>query len=319
MSVNWGFIGAGVVATKALAPAVRSARNANLYAVASRDISRALNLSPSCVYDNYDELINDPKVEAIYISLPNNVHASIASRALMAGKAVLCEKPLTMNYQESEELVRVSKASNSLLVEAIWFRWHPRLIKACEQIAAGVIGEITQIDAAFTYVNNNKGNYRFDPALGGGALLDLGPYPLHLIASLFGSEARVELLEVNQDIGPSGVDLVTTGSALINGSVRFNFNLSFVGQLSQEITISGSKGSIKFLEGQAFTNWNEPSTLLVNDEIYSFESVDAYQLMVEAVSDVILGKPAWIPPHSESLFVMGLIDQIRESGSKQGP
>ena len=316
MSVNWGFIGAGVVATKALAPALRSARNANLYAVASRDISRALNLSPSCVYDNYDELINDPKVEAIYISLPNNVHASIASRALLAGKAVLCEKPLTMNYQESEELVRVAKASNSLLVEAIWFRWHPRLIKACEQIAAGVIGEITQIDAAFTYVNNNKDNYRFDPALGGGALLDLGPYPLHLITSLFGSEARVELLTVNQDIGPSGVDLVTTGSALINGSVRFNFNLSFVGQLSQEITISGSKGSIKFLEGQAFTNWNEPSTLLVNDEIYSFESVDAYQLMVEAVSDVILGKPAWIPPHSESLFVMGLIDQIRESGSK---
>ena len=316
MSVNWGFIGAGVVATKALAPAVRSARNANLYAVASRDISRALNLSPSCVYDNYDELINDPKVEAIYISLPNNVHASIASRALIAGKAVLCEKPLTMNYQESEELVRVSKASNSLLVEAIWFRWHPRLIKACEQIAAGVIGEITQIDAAFTYVNNNKGNYRFDPALGGGALLDLGPYPLHLIASLFGSEARVELLKANQDIGPSGVDLVTTGSALINGSVRFNFNLSFVGQLSQEITISGSKGSIKFLEGAAFTNWNEPSTLLVNDEIYSFESVDAYQLMVEAVSDVILGKPAWIPPHSESLFVMGLIDQIKRSGGK---
>jgi predicted dehydrogenase len=316
MSVNWGFIGAGVVATKALAPAVRSARNANLYAVASRDISRALNLSPERVYDNYDELINDPKVEAIYISLPNNVHASIASRALMAGKAVLCEKPLTMNYQESEELVRVSKASNSLLVEAIWFRWHPRLIKACEQIAAGVIGEITQIDAAFTYVNNNKGNYRFDPALGGGALLDLGPYPLHLIASLFGSEARVELLKANQDIGPSGVDLVTTGSALINGSVRFNFNLSFVGQLSQEISISGSKGEIKFLEGAAFTNWNEPSTLLVNDEIYSFESVDAYQLMVEAVSDVILGKPAWIPPHSESLFVMGLIDQIKRSGGK---
>jgi predicted dehydrogenase len=316
MSVNWGFIGAGVVATKALAPALRSARNANLYAVASRDISRALNLSPERVYDNYDELINDPKVEAIYISLPNNVHASIASRALIAGKAVLCEKPLTMNYQESEELVRVSKASNSLLVEAIWFRWHPRLIKACEQIKAGVIGEITQIDAAFTYVNNNKGNYRFDPALGGGALLDLGPYPLHLIASLFGSEARVELLEVNQDIGPSGVDLVTTGSTLINGSVRFSFNLSFVGQLSQEITISGSTGSIKFLEGAAFTNWNEPSTLLVNDEIYSFESVDAYQLMVEAVSDVILGKPAWIPPHSESLFVMGLIDQIRVGGSK---
>ena len=316
MSVNWGFIGAGVVATKALAPAVRSARNANLYAVASRDISRALNLSPSCVYDNYDELINDPKVEAIYISLPNNVHASIASRALMAGKAVLCEKPLTMNYQESEELVKVSKASSSLLVEAIWFRWHPRLIKACQQIAAGVIGEIKEIDAAFTYVNNNKDNYRFDPALGGGALLDLGPYPLHLIASLFGSEARVELLEANQDIGPSGVDLVTTGSALINGSVRFNFNLSFVGQLSQEISISGSKGKIKFLEGQAFTNWNEPSTLLVNDEIYSFESVDAYQLMVEAVSDVILGKPAWIPPHSESLFVMGLIDQIKRSGGK---
>ena len=316
MSVNWGFIGAGVVASKALAPAVRSASNANLYAVASRDISKASNLSPERVYDNYDELINDPKVDAIYISLPNNFHAPIASRALRSGKAVLCEKPLTMNYQESLELVEAAALSKSLLVEAIWYRWHPRLIKACQQIAAGVIGEIKEINAAFTYVNSNKGNYRFDPALGGGALLDLGPYPLHLIPSLFGGEARVELLEVNQEIGPSGVDLVTKVEALINGSIKFNFNVSFVGQLSQEISISGSSGEIKFLEGAAFTNWNEPSTLQVNDEIYSFESVDAYQLMVEAVSDVILGKPGWIPPHSESLFVMDLIDQIRLSGSK---
>ena len=315
MSINWGFIGAGVVASKALAPAVRSASNANLYAVASRDISKATNLSPERVYDNYDELINDPKVDAIYISLPNNFHAPIASRALRSGKAVLCEKPLTMNYQESLELVEAAALSKSLLVEAIWYRWHPRLIKACQQIAAGVIGEIKEINAAFTYVNSNKGNYRFDPALGGGALLDLGPYPLHLIPSLFGSEARVELLTVNQEIGPSGVDLVTKVEALINGSIKFNFNVSFVGQLSQEISILGSSGEIKFLEGAAFTNWNEPSTLLVNDEIYSFESVDAYQLMVEAVSDVILGKPGWIPPHSESLFVMDLIDQIRVSGS----
>jgi D-xylose 1-dehydrogenase (NADP+, D-xylono-1,5-lactone-forming) len=316
MSVNWGFIGAGVVASKALAPAVRSASNANLYAVASRDISKASNLSPERVYDNYDELINDPKVDAIYISLPNNFHALIASRALGSGKAVLCEKPLTMNYQESLEMVEAAALSKSLLVEAIWYRWHPRLIKACQQIAAGVIGEIREIDAAFTYVNSNKGNYRFDPALGGGALLDLGPYPLHLIPSLFGSEARVELLDVNQEFGPSGVDLVTKVEALINGSIKFNFNVSFVGHLSQEISILGSNGEIKFLEGAAFTNWNEPSTLQVNDEIYSFESVDAYQLMVEAVSDVILGKPGWIPPHSESLFVMDLIDQIRVGGSK---
>ena len=316
MSINWGFIGAGVVASKALAPAVRSASNANLYAVASRDISKATNLSPERVYDNYDELINDPKVDAIYISLPNNFHAPIASRALNSGKAVLCEKPLTMNYQESLELVEAAALSKSLLVEAIWYRWHPRLIKACQQIAAGVIGEIKEINAAFTYVNSNKGNYRFDPALGGGALLDLGPYPLHLIPSLFGGEARVELLTVNQEIGPSGVDLVTKVEALVNGSIKFNFNVSFVGQLSQEISISGSSGEIKFLEGAAFTNWNEPSTLQVNDEIYSFESVDAYQLMVEAVSDVILGKPGWIPPHSESLFVMDLIDQIRVGGSK---
>lgn len=315
MSINWGFIGAGVVASKALAPAVRRASNAKLYAVASRDISKASNLSPERVYDNYDELINDPKVDAIYISLPNNFHAPIAIRALRSGKAVLCEKPLTMNYQESLELIEAAALSKSLLVEAIWYRWHPRLIKACQQIAAGVIGEIKEIDAAFTYVNSNKGNYRFDPALGGGALLDLGPYPLHLIPSLFGSEARVELLDVNQEIGPSGVDLVTKVEALINGSIKFNFNVSFVGQLSQEISITGSNGGIKFLEGAAFTNWNEPSTLQVNDEIYSFESVDAYQLMVEAVSDVILGKPGWIPPHSESLFVMDLIDQIRVSGS----
>ena len=311
MSINWGFIGAGLVAGKALAPAVESARNANLYAVASRDKSKAAALGPEIAYDNYDLLINDPKVDAVYISLPNNLHKPLAIKALKAGKHVLCEKPLAMSYQEAQEMFDVAKESQRLLVEAIWFRWHPRTIKALQVITADQIGELLKVDATFTFQNSTVSNYRFDPVQGGGALLDLGPYPLHLLAALSGMGSAISLHNVQQNMSASGVDLTTTVKGVYGDNLDFNFHLSFEQDPKQEISITGSNGQLSFGMNDAFTNWKSASSMKVNGSIDSFAALDPYQLMVEAVSDSIAGIKSWLPSAAQSLFVMGALDQIK--------
>ena len=311
MSSNWGFIGAGMVASKGLAPAVKSARNANLYAVASRDKTKAIGLKPEVAYDNYDLLIYDPKVDAIYIALPNNLHKELAIKALKGGKHVLCEKPLAMNQQEAKEMFDLAKVNNLLLVEAIWFRFHPRSIKLAQVIKAGEIGNLLTLDATFTFENNTVSNYRFDPAQGGGALLDLGPYPLHLLTLLTGVESVITIDSVQQKMSASGVDLTTTVKGVSGEGLAFNFHLSFDEAPRQEISITGSNGQLSFGSNDAFTNWNKPSTLTVNKSTHNFAALDPYQLMIESVSDSIAGVKSWLPSAAQSLFVMKALDQIK--------
>lgn len=306
-----------MVAEKALAPAVRSARGANLYAVASRDIKRAGALKPEVSYDNYEELLNDPKVDAIYIALPNNLHKELTIKALNAGKHVLCEKPLAMNYAQAQEMFAVAKSNNRLLVEAIWFRFHPRTNKMIQVVALGEIGEPLTLDVTFTFENKTLNNYRFDPLQGGGALLDLGPYPLHLLVALTGVSSAISSLVVHQNMSASGVDLTTTIKGVSASGLSFNFHLSFEQSPKQEISITGSKGKLNFGASDAFTNWMSPSTLTVNQRTHNFAATDPYQLMVESVSDSIAGVNSWLPSAAESLFVMGALDQIRSASRSE--
>ena len=325
MSINWGFIGAGMVAQKALTPAVVTAANAELYAVAAKDLVRAKGLNPVVSYDNYDDLINDPKVDAIYISLPNHLHAPLSLKSLAAGKAVLCEKPLALNLTQGKQLFNAATKSNQLLVEAIWFRWHPRMKKAQDAVLSGEIGQIKQIRASFCFENKSFDNYRFDPSAGGGALYDLGVYPLHLLTHLIPTGKEIKLLKVIKNIGPTGVDLTTTVECLVNNEIKFDFTISFEAKAEQRIEIIGSKASITFDEGEAFTNWNAKSSLLIKGELFAFEPVDPYKLMVEAVSDAVLAKRLGrsieqltqssdhftLPLSADSLFVLESLDAIR--------
>ncbi len=177
MTVRWGFLGAGWIATRALAPAVAAADGAVLLAVAARDITRAAALGPAGrVYDDYAGLVADDEVDAVYISLTNEVHAHWSIAALQAGKHVLCEKPLAMNAREAVAMSEAANAAGRRLVEASWYRWHPRVRRAQELLAAGRIGSVRHVSAGFTFAGNLAGNYRLEPTRGGGALYDVGCY-----------------------------------------------------------------------------------------------------------------------------------------------
>ncbi len=312
MNTNWGFIGAGNIAKVALGPAVHKAKNATLYAVASRDPVRSSALAPVKVHDSYQDLIDDPNVEAVYISLANDQHIIWSIKAMLAGKDVLCEKPLALNAAQVQEMKDVAETSNRLLVEAVWARFHPRLIRAVQLINNGAIGRLTSVDSSFAFESNLAGNYRLDPAMGGGSLLDVGLYQLHLWLALSQDLGGMQIQQLTRNLSQSGVDLTTRFTAQFPNGVQVNALSSFELPAKQHVVITGTAGSIEFVDGQAFTTWKEVSSLKVNGVTEEFEKVDAYQLMVEAFSSKLQGGGDWVVPLSESLACAKALDQISQ-------
>lgn len=316
MSIRWGFLGAGSIASKALTPAVFSAKNATLYAVASRDAVRSQSLEPSKVHTSYENLLSDPDVDAVYISLANDQHCQWSIKALNAGKHVLCEKPIAMNASEARSMADAAQVNDRLLVEAVWTRWHPRFVRMVDLVRSGAIGEINSFDSSFTFPGSLEGNYRLIPEMGGGSLFDVGPYPLHAFSALTNGEIKVVINSVERNTAPTGVDMTTRISATINSSIAAHALTSFEREEEQRLVVTGSLATIENPGNDAFTSLRNPSILKVGEIIEKFAPVDPYQLMVENFGSRILGEPSWILPVSETIRVMEIMDQIAATESQ---
>lgn len=227
MTVNWGFLGAGFVASRGLAPAVHAANRAHLYAVASRDEQRSATLEPERVHATYDDLLADDRVDAVYISLSNSQHLEWVTKSLEAGKHVLCEKPLGLNAVETEAMFECAARNDRLLVEAVWGRWHPRYVRMVEVARSGALGDIQHIKTAFTFTSEMTDNYRLNPAMGGGALLDVGCYQAHAWVALTNGTAEVEIDHLARVVGATGIDLTTDVTVRINDSITAHAVSSF--------------------------------------------------------------------------------------------
>ena len=290
---------------------MHAAENTVIQAVASRDPKRSKALNPITIHESYEALINDPLVDAVYISLPNHLHCEWTVKALKAGKHVLCEKPFAMNVAEVELMIQTAKDCDRLLVEAVWSRWHPRMIRAIELVKSGAIGQIISIDASFTFPASIEGNYRLSKEMGGGALFDIGVYPLQAIAALVGDNAKVEIENLDVNLGPTGIDLTTKWQMRINDSVTATGLASFEMPENQSLVINGEKNSITFVGDQAFTSWHSPSALQIGDSTEQFEAVDPYMLMIENFGKKIQGEDSWVLPLETSLWVQKAVDQLK--------
>lgn len=310
MAVNWGFLGAGYVASRGLAPAVHASRGAHLYAVASRDEQRSATLEPERVHATYDSLLADERVDAVYISLSNSQHREWVTKSLDAGKHVLCEKPLGLNAQETEEMFATASRNGRLLVEAVWGRWHPRFSRMVEVVASGAIGNIQHIETAFTFTSEMTDNYRLNPLMGGGALLDVGCYQAHGWVALANGAIDLEIEDLLRVIGPTGVDLTTDVSVRINSAITAHAVSSFALPSQQQFIVQGSSGSMRTGVGESFTTWNEASSLYINDVVEEFEVANAFVEMVEDVSRVIEGEEGWVVSSADSIRVAHILDVI---------
>ena len=315
--VNWGFIGAGGLATGTTAKSLHNSKNGKLYAATARDANRARSLSPEVAYDSYEKLIQDPNVDAVYISLNNDAHLPWILKSLDAGKHVLCEKPMVMNAGDTVTAYAHAQEKGLHLVEAVWSLWHPRAQRVKELVASGAIGSPTNYLGTFTFDGVTPGNYRLDPAMGGGALYDVGIYPLHALVALLAEETEYSVTQADEEKLGEHVDMTmkaqfgfenpqTQGSGAIVAS--------FAMHSSQRLVLKGTHGEISLPGDQAFTSHNQASELTVtaNGETTTenFAPVDPYQLMFENVSNATRGNGGWLPNPWQSIQVAKIVDQV---------
>lgn len=220
MSCNWGVIGAGFIANRALIPAIQSARDARVLAVASLDEQRAQATASAFaiprIYHDYAALLDDPDVQVVYIALPNHLHREWTIRAARHGKHVLCEKPLAISSVECDEMIDACRQANVLLMEAVMYRFHPRMQSLKAMLDAGEVGELRFLHSAFSFPFNAPGNYRAFPEYGGGALLDTGCYCVNAARWLSGSEP----ISAKATISYSHDGIDTSASAILRFGER---------------------------------------------------------------------------------------------------
>lgn len=309
--MRWGLLGAGFIARQAIVPAMQAGDDVELVAVAARDESRAEAVHPSgYATDEYARVVEDPDIDAIYIALDNAGHEPWAIAALEAGKPVLCEKPLGSDPQATMRMREAESATRGLLVEATWNLWHPRTQRAMQVVSSGDIGEIHAVRGAFTFDGVPEGNYRLDPTRGGGAMLDVGCYPLTAAAWATGA-ADIHLGESKVTRSKSGVDLTVEcayGFARSETGGRIGVLASFALPEHQALRIDGDEGRVDFIGTDAFTSHHSASSLLISreggdDALEEFAPVDPYRLMIEGFSRAVRGDEAWLPDRTWSLWV----------------
>jgi xylose dehydrogenase (NAD/NADP) len=289
-TVSWGFLSTANINDKLLAGAAGSDR-VDVIAVASRDTERAEAYARERgierAYGSYEDLLADPDVEAVYISLPNSMHVEWSVRALEAGKHVLCEKPLSRRAADVERAFDVAEESGRLLMEAFMYRHNPQTARLKELVDGGAIGRLRLVRAAFSFPLADPENVRLDASLDGGALMDVGCYCVSGTRLLGGEPEQVYGEQV---LGESGVDELFTGTMRLPDDVLAQFDAGLVLQVRDELEAIGEEGSL-FLDDP----WHckrpviELRTAHGMDEI-AVEPAGSYRLQLENLSDAIRGE-----------------------------
>lgn len=313
--VRWGFLGVGMLAQNATAASVHAGTDMELFASAARDPQRAATINPRVVHANYQALIDDPNVEAVYISLQNSAHFPWIEASLEAGKHVLCEKPLTLTSADTVRAFDIAESHGLILAEATWALWSPRMRRITQIVDSGLIGDPENYLGTFTFNSVPENNYRLEPELGGGALFDVGIYPLHVLVSLLPKDTLFTVTEARLEHAQYRVDMTTRAQitwrtpqgSMGTAAIIAAFNL----HPSQRFLLKGSQGEIAISDDQAFTLWKQPGSLMINGKQEDFDPVDPYQVMFEQFSQKLRGKDAWLPEQWQSIRVAELVEQIQ--------
>lgn len=244
-AIRWGILGTANIARASFLPGLRWAEGIP-YAVAGRDLARTQEYAAANgierALQGYDALIADERVDAIYNPLPNSLHAEWSIKALRAGKAVLCEKPLCLSVEETETVLEVARSSPRPLWEAFVFPWRRQTERVWEIIRSGQVGEIREVHSAFTFKLRNRANIRLDPGLGGGSLYDVGCYPTMYANMLFDYDPRSGVALARW--APEGVDAAMEGVLDFAGERRLLFSCALDSAEDTFTRLLGSEGQI---------------------------------------------------------------------------
>ncbi|ATL25731.1 Gfo/Idh/MocA family protein [Streptomyces formicae] len=318
---NWGFLGAGSIAASSLAPAVHAAPGARLHAVAARDEARAAALAPHRTYAAYPDLLADPEVDIVYVALHNSAHRAWVEAALAAGKHVLCEKPLGLTEAETASMEQAARRAERTLVEAAWNRWHPRTRDAEAAVAAATIGRPLHVTADFHGLAPAPDNYRRVPALGGGALYDVGYYALSATLAAFSWQPPHVAHARWENWDAASADRSATAELVFPCGGTAEVRCSLDGELAEEFTVHGTEGALR-LSAPAFTAGAAPCTLASTSEhprrtvdVREYAPTDPYRLMVTDVDRALSGGTGYLVPPEQSRLIARVIDAVRAAAA----
>lgn len=323
--LNWGVMGNANIARVCVIPAIQKSRNGVVRALASRTPDKAAEVVQKNhidqLYDDYNDLIDDSAIEAIYIPLPNHLHCRWSLAALSAGKHVLCEKPLACNAGEAKEMMMAAQQADRLLMEAFMYRFHPRSREVHRLVQSGRIGPARLVRSAFCYRMaepdyENPDNARLRKDMGGGALLDVGCYGVSIARWLLNAEPiRVQC---HADYHPGGIDVHTAGILTFEGHRFATVEASMIAGLQQTYSVVGENGVID-LPHDAFVPWEKDAlyTLRENDADSAAPTVvpgaDEYQLMVEHFADAVRAGGPLEFSTKDSIDNMYVLDALAEA------
>jgi len=325
--LRWGIVSTANIGTGKVIPGIQKADRCEVLAIASREIevarSAAERLGIPKPYGSYEDLLADPDVDAVYIPLPNHLHAEWTIAAARAGKHVLCEKPLAMNAVEAQTMVDACSSAGVRLMEAFMYRLHPSWVAVREVVASGRIGRLRAVQSWFSYFNDDPANIRNIAEFGGGALMDVGCYSVNLSRMLFGGEPdRVEA-SVTRD-ADRRVDVLT--SAILGfGDDVATFTCSTRTEPDQRVHVYGTQGRISIgipfnippdLPTEVFVTSGGDPPVSPAMETLTFEPADQYTIQAERFARAVLDdEPVPIPPE-DAVANMRVIEAIVEAGER---
>ena len=315
-------LGAAGIALRKAIPGMQGSALAEVVAIASRDIAKARaaakDLGIPRAYGSYQELIDDPDIEAIYNPLPNHLHVPWSIRAAERGKHVLCEKPIALTAKEARQLLEVRDRTGVKIGEAFMVRTHPQWLKVKEIIASGRIGELRLISGHFSYYRRDPADVRSRVEWGGGALMDVGCYPITISRWLFGAEPEEVVGLIDRD-PEMKIDRLTSGVLRFEkGQATFSCAMQLVAY--QSVQIFGTKGRIA---ASFHANPRDESRIYVDDgsdlmgrggiETIAFPPVDQFSLQADRFSQAIRGVGTVPVSLEDAIGNMAVIDALFRS------
>ena len=319
-----GVVRFGIVSTadinRLLIPGAHASDKVELIAVASREQSKAEAYAREWdierAYGSYEALLEDPDVEAVYISLPNTMHCEWSIRAVEAGKHVLCEKPLSRHPEEVEQAFDAAERAGRLLSEAFMYRHNPQTMRLAELVRESAIGELRLIRSVFSYCLYDADNIRLRTDVEGGSLMDVGCYCVSGSRLLAGEP---ESVFGQTYVGPSGTDWVFAGAMRFSGDVFAQFDCGTTLPERDELEVIGSEGSL-FLD-DPWHCW-EPGIELRRDgevERIELDPTDSYRLELENLSDAIHGEAPLLLGREDAVAQARALEALHRSSETEMP
>jgi predicted dehydrogenase len=316
-----GILSTADIARTKVIPGMLKARRVEVVAIASRDGARATSVASELgiptSHASYEALLADPNVDAVYIPLPNHLHAQWSIAAARAGKHVLCEKPLALTSADAQAMIDVFEAEDLLLMEAFMYRLHPSWTAVHEMVAAGRIGRLTSVQSWFSYYNDDATNIRNRPDAGGGALFDIGSYGVNLSRWLFGEEPIDVAASLVRD--PAlGIDVLTSAILTFRDGIA-SFTCSTRAEDDQRVHIYGTEGRISIgipfnippdRPTEVFVSAGGDPPVTPNTEVLTFATADPYTVEAERFATAVLdGLPTPLPP-ADAVANLRVIERI---------